>query len=356
MPGLGCTEAKVEKVHAMEIKTGSGKCESMKDDFEKEKMQEEATASIPQTEDAREESSSNLMSEQSIPEQHNAVKEEAAAVQDRGDEHVESKGAHEEACHPICPETEAMDAVEATFEVEKSEVSGNTREIREVSREVDVSDSQLAESVAGEETNSDQSREMEAQVLPPVPAAIPENNENEIAEMDEKTGEENNTGAEMQQNETLELSNASELTKVKEEATANGDTEANEGRQDFPNETDKEAVTKGEDSEQEPLKEESEMACVDSSVGKESTVTSSPADISLERTEMPQEARPGIQVEQKPSGLDGSESMNLNVEEVTIEAKKGHENIFEAKDISQYETLNDEVRKSYRYVKNPFLF
>ncbi|XP_031383133.1 uncharacterized protein LOC116197209 isoform X12 [Punica granatum] len=253
--GLGseCTEVKVENVHAEEITTGRSECESTSEDFETEKIQEHGSFLIPQTEDAGEEVSSNSMCQQSVPEREKLEKEEAA-VDVSHIEYGETKAGPEEVCSSKHPETEAVDAVEETIEEEKSKTTASAGEIDGTSREVDVSDSQFPESVSGEEITSGRSCELEAQILTPGPVIVPENEENETAAVVEDTNEENETGEEMQQHTSPELSSAAEVTKEawleKEERAIHGDTEANEGRQHTPDETDGEGVPKGEDSGQ----------------------------------------------------------------------------------------------------------
>ncbi|KAK4785150.1 hypothetical protein SAY86_001839 [Trapa natans] len=289
----------------------------------KERLQKEAIVSIesiPQTEDAAEKD------EETITEQHTTEKDEAAAVQDRKDP--------EEALYSIHPDTEITDAVDATFEEEKSEVTMNNIEIGGISRELDVSVSQLTESVAEEKISVDQLRELQIQFPSQVPTVISESIESETVEMAEKTGEENKTDAEMiQQKDTLELS-----------STANGDRKANESMPDFPNETNKGLVNTGEDSKQEPLKEESNRAAgIDYSVGEERIVTSSLTDPYLERTGVAQETSPEFEVQEEPSGLENPESLNLNVEEADADAEKQCEDTIEAKDTDQSEVPNDEA-------------
>ncbi|KAK4774673.1 hypothetical protein SAY86_009608 [Trapa natans] len=299
---------------------------------------EEATIRIPQSEDAREESSSDLTNQQCIPTQLDAGEEEPTKIQVWHDEHEQIKGAPEGVGHSIRLETEVTDALEATFEEEKFEVTGNSRKLG-VSRKVYISDSRLTNPVAEEEISIDQSRELLTQFLSPVTLGVTESVEDETVEM----VEENKADAEMiQQNEISELSSIAVSTKVRD-ATSNGDPQANESMEDLPNEANKGSVNTGEDSKHEPMKEESGMTTgAYSSVGEACMLTSSLTDISPERTEVVQETSPGIQVEEKPSGLENLESLNLIVNEVTAGAEKLWENIIDTKDTNQYESPNDE--------------
>lgn len=146
--GLDSKEAKVENMHPEEITAGRIKVETMDEDFEEEKGQEEESVSILETEDAKEEASFNPTSQQqSNPEQENAQKE-AAAVRDPHDEHRGSKAALEEVCRSQHPYIEIMDVVEGNFEEDKSELTRTSREIDGTSREMEVSDSQCTESVS----------------------------------------------------------------------------------------------------------------------------------------------------------------------------------------------------------------
>lgn len=342
---------KVENVHPEEIEAERTKCENTNEYSETEKMQEQGSLSVLETEDAREDVSSNLISrQQSNPKHENAEKEDAA-VQDPDDEHGRLEAAVQEVCDSKQPYTEIMDVVEGNFEEDKSELAITTEEINGTSREMDVSDCQCTESVSLGETNSDQSRELESQVLTPV-SVIPGIREIEIAGMVEKTNEQNKTS--VQQNVNLQLSSTGEVTKF-EQQTAHGDTEANKGREDTSNEADEEGATEGGDLEQDPLKEEIKTADIDSSIGKESIETVNGNDLSFAMTETTQEASPKIQMEENFSALEDSESQNTNVGEATIEVSNQCENVAEAKDFAQHEILDDKVRESYRYVRT-FLF
>ncbi|PKI79163.1 hypothetical protein CRG98_000455 [Punica granatum] len=331
----------------------------------------------------------------SVPEQEKLEKEEAA-TDVSNNEYEEAKAGPEEVCSSKHLETEAVDAVEETIEEEKSKTTASTGEIEGTSWEMDVSDSQFPESVSGEETTSGRSRELEAQILTPGPIIVPEI---ETAAVVEDTNEENETGEEMQQNTSLELSSAaekrlgdgevdgdvdvSESTKQMiqedsisekrhcstmsteiDEATAHGEqTEvlenkgfststvdlkkeecivkdnqnadsaaAREAPEDTPHEEGEDWSAPVEDLKVEPSETESGTGYAESPATTEkSAETSNATDLSEENDKMTQEATSEIQMEEKFPGSVDSESRNLNIEEVTIEADKQHEIIIEKK-------------------------
>ncbi|KAK4760303.1 hypothetical protein SAY87_005196 [Trapa incisa] len=260
-----------------------------------------------------------------IHEQENFEKDEVP-VQDLDEEHEGSNAALEEACSSKQPDTKVTNAVEGTFEEEKSEQTGITGELDGIFVKMEGSDSQCKESVSMGETNSDESRNFESQALALVPTVLQETGENGSDALAETTKEDKES---VQQDENMDLSSLGEMAKVKEQQkTVHRSTESNEGQKNVSNEVDEEVAAEGGGLGHElPLTEEIKMDHVDSWTGEESTETDNATDVSLRRIEIIHGASSQIQMEEKI----------VNVEESIIKANEHSEYIAEAKDISQHQ-------------------